>query len=302
MIRALIAEPSPPIAAALSLFLKRAGHSALVVKNADEAVAALHGREPIDLVLASTVDFPGEALCTRIKTAGNPMPVLLCFGAGEESSGPRAQAVAADGYFLLPPRGHQVQALVGLCVQLIEARAKLAAVESRGGSVGQKASDADFFKKYMVHEVKRSRRYRMPVSVLLAGLEGLPSGRTSADKTRLKSEVITALSLLLRDIDIVVATSGDRFLVFLPNTGRDGAVKVGTKVQRRLTQLPDTAGLKASVGIACFEPQLAGDRDVTFGKLLAQATTLLRTVQARGGGKVGVGARKAPVRSSVFAR
>jgi PleD family two-component response regulator len=302
MIHALIAEPSPPIAAALSLFLKRAGHTAQVVKNVDEAVAALHGQSPVDLVLASTVDFPGEALCTRIKTAGNPIPVLLCFGAAEESSGPRAQAVAADGYFLLPPRGHQVQALVGLCVQLIEARLKLAQLESKNGSAGQKGSDADFFKKYMVHEVKRSRRYRMPVSLVLAGLDALPSGRSSTERTRLKSEVITALSLLLRDIDIAVATSGDRFLIFLPNTGREGAVKVGTKVQKRLTQLPTTPGLKASVGVAYYEPQGSAEREITFGKLLAQATTLLRTVQARGGGKVGVGARKVPAKTSVFAR
>jgi DNA-binding response OmpR family regulator len=301
MIHALIAEPSPPIAAALTLFLKRSGHTSVVVKNADEAVKALHGKTPIDLVLASTVDFPGEALCTRIKTGGNPAPVLLCFGPGEESSGPRAQAVSADGYFLLPPRGHQVQALVGLCVQLIEARAKVAQLEAKGGSVGHKASDADFFKKYMVHEVKRSRRYQMPVSLVLAGLEGLPAGRSSAERTLLKSEVITALLFFLRDIDIVVATNGDRFLIFLPNTGRDGGVKVATKVQKRLTQLPNTPGLKSSVGVAYFEPQGPQDRDVTFGKLLAQATSLLRTVQARGGGKVGVGARRA-VRTSVFAR
>lgn len=292
MARALVAEPSLPIASALALFLRRAGHEPVVARNAEEAVAALHGGAPVDLVLASTVGFPGEALCARVKAQSPATPVLLCFAAGEPSAFARAQAVAAEGYFLLPPRAHEVQPLVGLCAQLGALRARVAALEAgKGGEpTGHKGTDAEFFKKYMTHEVKRSRRYQMPVALVLAGLDALPGGRSSQEKMALKAEAVSALALLLRDIDIVVATPQDRFLVFLPNTGREGAVKVATRVQQRLGRLSSLPGLKASVGVAAWEPRGPKDRDVTFGKLLAQATALVRKVQARGGGKVGVGA------------
>ena len=55
MARALVAEPSTPLANALALFLKRAGHSVQIVASAEDAVAEVHGKDPVDLVLASTI-------------------------------------------------------------------------------------------------------------------------------------------------------------------------------------------------------------------------------------------------------
>lgn len=288
MARALVAEPSPPLANALARFLTGAGHEVGIAATPEEALAQLGGKEPPELVLAATVGFPGEALCTRLKSTHPRTLVLLSFGPAEESAGQRAQAVGADAYFLLPPRGHQVQALVGLAAQLLEARKSLAA------QAGKQKGDSEFFKKYMVHEVKRAVRYQMPVSLVLAGVDGLSAGRPLHEKSLLRAEVVGALAQLLRDIDIVVATGGDRYLVFLPNTGRDGALRVAARVQVRLSKLVAAPGAKSSVGVSAYEPQAGAARRVTFGKMLAQATALLRAVQARGGGKIGVGARRPP--------
>lgn len=286
MARALVAEASSPLASALARFVTAAGHAVTFATTPEEAVGQLSGQEPPELVLAATVGFPGEALCTRIKSSQPRTLVLLSFGPDDESAGQRAQAAGADAYFLLPPRAHQVQALVGLAAQLLEARKAFAA------QAGKQRADSEFFKKYMVHEVKRSVRYQMPVSLLLAGVDGLSASRPPQEKSLLRAEVVGALAQLLRDIDIVVATGGDRYLVFLPNTGRDGALKVAARVQTRLARLVAVPGAKSSVGVSTYEPQGA-PRRVTFGKMLAQATALLRAVQEKGGGKIGVGARRA---------
>jgi PleD family two-component response regulator len=284
MARALVAEPSQPLANALALFLKRAGHSTTVAADAEAAVAQIHGDRPPELVIASTIGFPGEALCTRLKNTPARLPVLLAFGPTEENPQPRAQAAGADGYFLYPPRAHVVQPLAALALRVSQ---------DGTGSPMPRGADAEFFKKYMTHEVKRSRRYRMPVALVLAGIDQIPEEKSPAQRAAMKAEAVSALSLVLRDIDIVVATRGDRFLIFLPSTGRDGAVKVASKVKQRLTRLSSAPGLKASVGVSFFEPRPGADKEVTFGKLLTLATAMLKTVQDQGGGKIGVAVRKA---------
>lgn len=294
MARTLVAEAPGPVASALIRFLQSAGHEVLHAPTAEAAVASLgaRGREP-ELVVAATVGFPGEALCARVKATAPACPVLLLYPESEPRPEERAQVAGADACVLLPPRRAWLLGLVRTCLQLGAARARADALElelkaARARS-GQGAADTDFFKRFMVLEVKRSRRYQLPVAVLVAGLDGLDAradAQAPGVRAALRAEAMAALSALLRDVDVALPMAQDRYLVFLPHTPRDGALVVAGRVQAALSGLRALPNLAASVGVASYEPKLQPRAEVSFAALLQEAQATLALACAQGGARV----------------
>jgi len=101
--RALVAEPSLPISAALRKFLESARHEVVAAHSVAEAVEALAGDQALDVVFASASgSFDGEALCTRVKTLRPLCPVVLVYAPEEDRPEDRAAHVGADAFLLGP--------------------------------------------------------------------------------------------------------------------------------------------------------------------------------------------------------
>jgi diguanylate cyclase (GGDEF) domain len=139
-------------------------------------------------------------------------------------------------------------------------------------------------------ELRRSIRYRHPLSVILCDFDGMARinevfGHTIGDAV-LSGFAEAASQIVRQDIDILARWGGDEFLVILPETPLSGAETVATRLRDRCGQLGfvvDNHTLKcsASFGISGFTPK-NDDSIITAEDLLLHAEHCLYQAKAAG--------------------
>lgn len=302
--RVLLAEPSQPIANALRKFLE-GWAEVQVVTFLDEAVQLCRARAPDVVIAAVSPQFDGEVLAPQVRKESPGTAIILTYLPADVERAPkRARALGVEGFMVGPLKQHHVLAMVqavtrlnGLALQLKDlqekfiafkaAAPKAAPLKAKASVVGVNAPDEAFFKKYMLLEVKRSKRYQYPVALLLVGLDKLEEqlGESAPDFQRaaIRAEAIERLSVLLRDIDVAMPFASDKYLLFLPHTPLRGSRVVAERVVERLRTLDSFPKGTASVGVACFDPSVNPTEQVSFGGLVRAASERLKLVQAMGG-------------------
>ncbi|AKJ01904.1 diguanylate cyclase (GGDEF)-like protein [Archangium gephyra] len=302
----LVAEPSASVAGALRKFLENAGHEVTVASEVRDALERVRELAPA-LVLASvTESFDGETLCRQVKEEAPTIPVLLLYLPEEEQPEARASAAGAEACLVGPLKRATVVSCVSLMMQLAQARETVSVVRTEMQLMqhqgprrepSSSGADLEFLKRLLFMEVKRSRRYRYPISYLLLEpdryaerIATLPA----AQRTSALAEVLRRLSEALRDIDVAVPFAEGRFIVFLPYTPHEGAMVVAERLRQRVKEVESVPGLTASMGLAVFEPSAQkGQAQVSFGSLMKEAGDALRRAQAAGGDRV-EGGRQPP--------
>ncbi len=323
MPRALIADPSVPVSGAIRKYLEAEGFEVKVVHYLDEAVEKVRAQEADLVFAAATSSFDGETLCKKVKQLQPVCPVVLVYPPDEDAPGVHAARAGADAYLVGPLK----RATVGSCaksmmriraleerVQRLEAteqnrppeqvpaaRPPPPATATAAAASASGSGDFEFFKKLLLMEVKRSRRYRYPVSFLLVALDQFgerAAQLTQQQRTSVLAEALAGITRCVRDIDLAVPFKDERFLVFLPNTPREGALIVAGRLREQLATLEGLPQTTASVGVAAYEPG-AGRAQVSFGSLMKDATEALRRAQAAGGNAVEAAEKKARDRISL---
>jgi diguanylate cyclase (GGDEF)-like protein len=309
----LVAEPSGPVSGALRRFLESAGHEVVVVTELPEALSRVRELAPAVVIASCTESFEGEKLCRQVKEEGPGIPVLLLYLPEEEQPEARAAGVGAEGCLVGPLKRATVVSCVGLLLQLARAREEVAQarLEQQLHAQGQAAAapapppspsakreitgssaqpDLEFLKRLLFMEVKRSRRYRDPISFLLVEPDKFAE-RTNAlpatQRTSALAEMLRRITEGLRDIDLAVPFAEGRFIIFLPHTPYEGAMVVAERLLQRVKEVMAVPGLTASLGLAVFEPSaVKGQSQVSFGSLLKEAGDALRRAQAAGGDRI----------------
>ncbi|MHB8877604.1 MAG: response regulator, partial [Myxococcaceae bacterium] len=289
-----------PVSGALRRFLEQGGFEVKVAPSVDEALAAVKGFDPEVVFTSATHALDGEALCARVKLLSPSCPVVLVYPPEEDAAEARAAAAGADACLVGPIKRGTVVSTAGamlrirdlrLTVARLEADLKKHVAEPPGEPVRAGAAadfDFEFFKKFLLMEVKRSRRYRYPVSFLLVAVDRFAERLAGADDARRRAvlnEVLVLLTRSVRDIDLVIPFSENRFLVFLPHTPRDGAVVVASRMHAQVARAQSLEGLTGSVGVAAYDPGRPGVQ-VNFGTLMKDATEALGRAQLAGGDRV----------------
>lgn len=295
--RVLIAEPSLPVCALLRKYLESSGFAVRLSHYVDEAV---HAVAQADLVFTSASGtFDGETLCRKVKSVSPHTAVVLLYPPTEEDPSERAAQAGADSYLVGPLKRGTVVSTARTMVRLqalkrtverqardlerrrLEPPPELVELEGSG-------EELEFFKRHLLMEVKRARRYQHPLAFLVVALDGLGE-RLEGSIHRLRAVVMTealaALVRCVRDIDLVLPFSGDRLLVFLPNTARDGALVVAGRLHEQVGRLKTFEGLTASVGVAAVDPKVTREL-FTFSSLLKEANEAVRRAQSRGGDRI----------------
>lgn len=306
--KALIADPFVPTSGALRRFLESIGFEVTVVHYLDEAVQRIKTGEPALLFAAVSTTFDGETLCLKSKELAPALPVVLVYPPEEDAADEHARNAGADTFVVGPLKRGSVVSIARLMMRLRNMGAELRKLEADNDkliaarlapavkpapekSAPEKAAptqqerDFEFFKRLLLMEVKRSRRYRYPVAFLLVELDGWAerAPKLSADaRSQVMAELLSTVSGGLRDIDLTVPSSQDRVLVFLPHTPRDGAVTVANRLRARVNKLKALKDATASVGIASF---VGGQSkaQISFGSLMKDASDALKRAQAAGG-------------------
>lgn len=314
--RILIAEPNLPIANALRKFLN-GWAEVQVITSVDEAVQLVRARAPQVLIAAVSDTFDGEILAPQVRKQAPETAIILTYPPSEVERAPeRARQAEVEGFMVGPLKQHHVLAMVQavtrlntLAAQLRLLQAKFAELKSatpkasvriKSSPVGVNAPDEAFFKKYMLLEVKRSKRYQYPVALLLVSLdklgESLGESAPEFQRAAIRSEALEGLSVLLRDIDVAMPFAEDKYLLFLPHTPLKGCTVVAGRVVERLSRLDSFRNGTVSVGVASFDPSVNPKEQVSFGGLVREATEALKKAQAAGGNRYAAPELPAPVK------
>jgi diguanylate cyclase (GGDEF)-like protein len=136
-------------------------------------------------------------------------------------------------------------------------------------------------------ELRRSRRYGMPASLLLIDVDRLKQvndseGHSAGD--RVIRNVAEAIAACLRDTDLGARWGGDEFAIVAPNTTTEAAFHSAERLIGRLSQLGGRGRRRAatvSIGIATFDPARMNDCDLE--RLVRAADDAL--YRAKGGGR-----------------
>ena len=140
------------------------------------------------------------------------------------------------------------------------------------------------FSSRLRSEIKRSKRYREPLSLLFLDLDGLKR-INDRDGHRAGSaalrEVAGLIRSALRESDVAARWGGDEFTILAPNTARDPAFTLAERVRCRIAEQASSWPLTASIGIATHE----GDEDgmpADPAALMRAADTAMYEAKKRG--------------------
>jgi diguanylate cyclase (GGDEF)-like protein len=139
---------------------------------------------------------------------------------------------------------------------------------------------------FLYREIKRSRRYNLPVSVIFLDLDGFKTvndrfGHLAGSQTL--TEVGQVLRETVREIDMVARYGGDEFVIILPQTGQRGAFVIAERIRDQIagsSYLGDMGielRLTASLGVASFP-----DQGRTRDELIHQADAAMYRVKESG--------------------
>lgn len=295
--RVLLVEPDYRAAAELARHLWSA--PLIVDTTATDTGALMRVREFHPDVVIAAVDksLDGEELCRQIKRIDKSCAVLLVYPVELTNADQKAGEVGADGWLYAPYNAGAVVSCVKWAVKVREAAKQLDVLSNQvdeaalepSPNIGQSSKvEVEFFKRTLLNEVRRSKRYRYPLAFLCVGVDRFPQtlGRLPVHvRTKAMGQLLEEIRGTLRDIDLAVQDGDQRFLVCLPQTDADGAHYVGRRIRELLPKSCDDAKITVSVGLAAYDGSGA---DVTFKGLFTHATSCLKRAVSLGGDRLEV--------------
>jgi diguanylate cyclase (GGDEF)-like protein len=147
-----------------------------------------------------------------------------------------------------------------------------------------------YMNQVLRRETKRASRSGRPMSLLFIDMDGFKQVNDVHGHLCGSKALVEAAGLIrscARETDVVARFGGDEFSLILPDTGRDGAVSVATRIRDRIGEhmflKTDglTVRLTASVGVATL-PDVAGSAE----ELIRAADKAMYRV--KGAGKNGI--------------
>ena len=135
--------------------------------------------------------------------------------------------------------------------------------------------------------MKRSRRFRYPVSLVVVALDGFDDAVAPEEVARIGMLAEGALELLvgaLREVDLIAPYRLASWVAFLPHTPLVGAQEVAARLQEALSGIGETF-VTASVGVATHDP-LHNTGQLSFGALVDSAEDALLTARREGGNRI----------------
>jgi len=121
------------------------------------------------------------------------------------------------------------------------------------------------FSARLLAEIKRSRRYREPLSLLFLDLDGLKDindrygHRAGSEALRQIAHIIRSE---LRETDTAARWGGDEFTILVPKTDKTSAVSLAERIRKCIADQAAAWPLTASIGVATLTAdQVASNRD-----------------------------------------
>ncbi len=139
-------------------------------------------------------------------------------------------------------------------------------------------------------ELSRHRRQRKPISLIMLDIDHFKRINDSfghATGDRILKDLVGTCSDLLREMDLMARIGGEEFVVLLPDTHSQGAIRVCGKIREAIagikvpTPKGDKIGFKVSMGLV--ESQ---DKGVSIEELMREADNALYSAKNAGRNRV----------------
>ncbi|MDT8377497.1 MAG: diguanylate cyclase [Desulfotignum sp.] len=290
--------------ASLSTFINQAQPflSRIQAESTDDAMISVADVRP-DLILINRrlKDGSGLHLLEKLVRLSTLSPVIFIVDRNHTDAGAAAVASGAQTFLILEHIAgmdladtiqramaqakmvHQVQGAMNR-IELISRRDQLTQLLNRSG-----------FNQTLAGEMAKARRYHLPLSILLTGIDHFKSLHdTYGHKTG--DDILTAcvarIKALTRDDDVVCRFAADKFAVVLPNTEANRARILAERIRLHIFEHRIQIGtrllqLTVSIGSASFEgTQTPDDTPPTLPELVQQAINALDRSIQKGGNQI----------------
>jgi diguanylate cyclase (GGDEF)-like protein len=271
-------------------------------ESTDEAMISVADVRP-DIILINhrLKDGSGLHLLEKLVRLSTRAPVIFTVDRNHTDTGAAAVASGAQTFLILEhitgmdladtiqralaqaKMVHQVQGAMNR-IELISRRDQLTQLLNRSG-----------FNHTLAVEMAKARRYHLPLSILLTGIDHFKSLHdTYGHKTG--DDILTAcaarIKALIRDDDVVCRFAADKFAVVLPNTEANRARILAERIRLQIFEHRIQIGtrllqLTVSIGTASFEgTQTPDDTPPTLPELVQQAINALERSIEQGGNQI----------------
>jgi two-component system cell cycle response regulator len=250
----LIADDDDDILEALSDLLSGA-YSLTFAKNGEEAVDALclwsFDLAIVDLALP-IVD--GFKLVKAIRSSEDPQSpaVLFLSGQTDPRAKVRALSLGAVDYVTKPFDSAELIARVARSLATVAREATLRAAAMTDSLTG--LANYRSFSLSLERELERARRYRLPLSLIIADLDHVKTINDTHGHDAGNEAICLAARVLsgaVRKFEVVARQGGDEFAVILPSTGPADARQLAERLRGEIAASTVRGmRLSASLGVA----------------------------------------------------
>jgi diguanylate cyclase (GGDEF)-like protein len=275
--------------------LNEGGYVFRSVESGHQALDAVTSQyHPIVLLDWGTDGLDGAGLCEAIHEWPSSGYVYL-LAAVDRDQVESMDIAGPDDYVVKPIDNTDLMArlriahrVVGLELALKESAEEVMLLALTDPATG--VYNRSYLARQIPHEIKRARRYKRPVSVVLASVDSLDEikeahGPAACDAV-LSSFVDCAGEKIRTGIDWVARAGENEFMIVMPETSPDNAVILAERLRRLTSEISvdhdgHTLSYTASFGVSGFEPELT-DAEVTTSALLSDAGGHLKDCEDSG--------------------
>jgi diguanylate cyclase (GGDEF)-like protein len=291
--KVLVVDSAQPVRVQLVEVLSQRGFQVEEASSGGEALRKLESGDYAVVLL--DLDLPGMGGMETLGEVLNLKPdqsviMMVSPGSGEF---PDALRKGAYDYVTKPIRPAEVELSLRRCVErnrLLHMNAFL-----RQETLQDDLTDAfnrRYLDQYLAEELERARRYERPFSLLFFDLDRLKEvndryGHLCGSKVLI--ELVTLIKSLLRRSDKVFRFGGDEFVLTMPETDQEGAVRAAHRLRKAIrshrfkVMEGVEVSLTASFGIATYP-----DDGATGEALMRHADEAMYLVKSTSRDGVGV--------------
>jgi diguanylate cyclase (GGDEF)-like protein len=264
----------------------------LTASDGEEAIAIVRDEHP-DLALMdlSMPRLDGLQALERLRSDPSTaeVPVIFVSARGEAAVKARALDLGAVDYLQKPFSNRELRARVERTLRLARSQTALRELAQTDPLTG--LANLRAFRARLEDEIKRARRYRTPLTCVMADMDQLKPvndelGHTVGD--RAIAAVAAVIRAELRETDFGARYGGDEFVLLLPHTGADEGRVLAERVCARLHDTALEVGgrpvpIGASFGVACLPDEAV---DGAAEALVRAADAALYRAKRAGRGRV----------------
>src|SRR5512138_2206158 len=268
-------KPAPTLAGRPRVLIADDDHDArdalaLVLESDFEVTTAPDGEAAVELVRAEHPDLvlmdlymprlDGLQALQRLRAdpATSEIPVIFVSARGDDAVKARTLDLGAVDYLQKPFSDRELLARVDRTLRLSRSHTALRELAQTDPLTG--LANLRAFRARLDDEVKRARRYRTPLTCVMADMDHLKPvndelGHAAGD--RAIAAVAAVIRAELRETDFGARYGGDEFVLLLPHTSADEGRVLAERICARLRETRFELGgrvlpLGASFGVACL--------------------------------------------------